>query len=102
MRTRRLVRTAAGSSHHESGDPLRLHDSRSVGTDEPEWVAVVDAEGLAVDLEGEQRVGIVGVPAVEVREPVGATSLERVHAYLGGGIGAGSIEQVPHSHTSPA
>jgi hypothetical protein len=36
---------------------------------------VFEVERLAVDLEREQRVRVVGVPPVEVREPVGAPPL---------------------------
>src|SRR5215813_3005332 len=96
------ARTPSRSFDDDPGDPLRLLDAGSVGADEPQRVAVVDVERLAVDLESEQRVGVVGLPAVEVRKPVQATPLQGMDPYLGLGSGAGAFDEVAHPDAAPA
>src|ERR671913_1113400 len=52
-----FARFARSPGHHQAVDPLGLEDARPVGGDEAHGEAVVEVEGLAVDVEGQQGVG---------------------------------------------
>ena len=71
---RRLVGggSAGASQHHHLGDPLGLQDAGPVRGDQPAGEAVVEGEGLAVEVGGEQGVAVGGLARVEGRRAVGA------------------------------
>ena len=63
---------------------------------------MVDVEGFAVQLEGEEGVGVAGVDMGDVRRPVAAPGLKGLHPHLGVGVGAGSLQDVPEAGAPPA
>ena len=52
------------SQDHYVRDPFGLEHTRAVGSDQPDRISVIEIELLAVQLEGQQGVGIIGMFAV--------------------------------------
>ena len=63
---------------------------------------MVEGQGLAVELGGQQGVVVVGLVVVEGDDPVGAVRLERLDRGGRARRGAGHGQQVADTHAAPA
>ena len=97
----RLRLPLVSSQDHHLRDPFGLEHARTVGCDQPDRVTVIEVEVLAVQLEGQQGVGVICMLAVDDRGGVEAVRSPAIRPVPTPPRRFGQCEQRCQRDTSP-